>query len=221
MEIINKVQKDVMTIFSRVSGREHFYLTGGTSLAYFYLRHRKSNDLDFFTADEDIITPFSHQLEQALKNQKMDTRRQRGIDSFVELLVNSAGQTTIVHLAYDAGFRIEETRVFAEHPGLKVDSLIDIAVNKLLALFGRATLRDFIDVYFLVKEAGFTPDDLITKAKIKDPGFDLYWLAVALERINSFKKDSSEMLLLVKPVDFKEMVGFFNIWRMDIAKKLL
>jgi len=54
-----------------------------------------------------------------------------------------------------------------------VDSLVDIASNKLLALFGRATLRDFIDIYFLIKKGFFTGEELIEKAKKKDPGFDL------------------------------------------------
>ena len=33
---------------------EHFYLTGGTALAEFYLQHRVSEDLDFFTKDPII-----------------------------------------------------------------------------------------------------------------------------------------------------------------------
>ena len=32
----------------------------------------------------------------------------------------------------------------------------DIASNKLLALFGRATLRDFVDVYFLTQKKYFS-----------------------------------------------------------------
>lgn len=28
---------------------DNFFLTGGTALAVFYLHHRRSNDLDFFT----------------------------------------------------------------------------------------------------------------------------------------------------------------------------
>ena len=221
MGIINNVQKEILAAFATVLDSKNFYLTGETALAYFYLHHRKSNDLDFFTADEAIILPFSYQLEQALMAQKIKVQRHRAIHSFVELLVDHKGETTIIHLAYDAVFRFEDTRGFPEYPGLRVDNLTDIAVNKLLALFGRATLRDFIDVYFLIKEAGFTPNGLMEKAKIKDPGFDLYWLAIALERINTFEEGSSENLLLIKPVNFKEIVSFFNQWRKDITKQLI
>lgn len=230
MEILNKVQKKVLGAFGSILDSEHFYLTGGTALSYFYLKHRKSNDLDFFTTNEELITPFSYRLEKTLiKDKGMAVQRQRGMHSFVELLVNPVGgqflnrkveETTIIHLAQEATFRFEKTREFPEYPKLKVDSLLDIALNKLLALFGRAILRDFIDVYFLVKRAKFNPEELMDKAKIKDPGFDLYWLGVALERINTFKDDSPEMLLLLEPVDFKDLLSFFKQWREKIRGQL-
>lgn len=221
MAIISGIQQDVLTEFTRVLDYEHFYLTGGTALAYFYLRHRRSNDLDFFTADEEIILPFSYHLEEMLRTKTMTIQRQRGLGSFVELLVEKDKETTIIHLACDSAYRLEQTREFPEFPRLKVDSLMDIAANKLLALFGRATLRDFIDVYFLSKKAKFTQQGLMDKAKLKDPGFDLYWLGVALERINTFKDDSTEMLLLTARIDFKEMFVFFNQWRDKLTKELL
>ncbi len=221
MEIINNTQKEILGVFCKVSDSEHFYLSGGTALAYFYLKHRRSNDLDFFTTEEELVLPLSYHLEEALRAKKMDIQRHREVHSFVELLAKMQDETTIVHLGCDAAFRLEQVKEFSEHPGLKIDSLVDIAANKLLALFGRATLRDFIDVYFLVKQAKFLPEDLMNKAKLKDPGFDLYWLGVALERINTFKDNSPEMLLLVEPVDFKEMLAFFNSWRQKINKELL
>lgn len=221
MGIISDIQQEVLAGFSGVLDHEHFYLTGGTALAYFYLRHRKSNDLGFFTADEEILLPFSYHLEEILKTKTTGVQRQRGFASFVELLVEKDKETTIIHLACDSAYRLEQTKEFPEFPGLRIDSLKDIAANKLLALFGRATLRDFIDVYFLSKKAKFTQQGLMEKAKLKDPGFDLYWLGVALERINTFKDDSPEMLLLAEPVDFREMATFFNQWRDKLTKELL
>ena len=102
---------------------------------------------------------------------------------------------------------------------LNGDSLRDIAANKLLTVFGRANLRDFVDVYFLVKEK-FTKKELIEDATKKDPGFDLYWLGTAMERINEFSDDSAEMLLLVKQCPIDELQGFFNEWRREIFKKV-
>ena len=33
---------------------ERFYLTGGTALAEFYLKHRLSEDIDLFTEEEEV-----------------------------------------------------------------------------------------------------------------------------------------------------------------------
>ena len=130
------------------------------------------------------------------------------------------GETTLIHLALDSAFRFEPARIFPGYPDLKVDGLTDIASNKLLALFGRAALRDFIDVYFLLQDRRFSREQLAEAARQKDPGFDLYWLGVAFERIHTFPADSPDMLLLLQPVKFKELENFFDKWRQEIAREL-
>ncbi len=219
MEILERVQKEVLNCLREIPEANTFYLTGGTALSAFYLQHRKSNDLDFFTSTEELILPFSFKIEQALKVKGFKTERARGFRSFVELFVHSHVGSTVIHIALDSPFRFEHPRDVEDFPGLKIDSLIDIASNKLLALFGRATLRDFVDVYFLIKER-LTKSELTEKAKIKDPGFDLYWLGVAFDRINEFSDDSPEMLLLIKPCSIQELKRFFNEWRWEIYREI-
>ncbi|MFH1768341.1 MAG: nucleotidyl transferase AbiEii/AbiGii toxin family protein [Candidatus Omnitrophota bacterium] len=220
MEIISPLQKEILRLFTDISDNQYFYLTGGTALSYFYLRHRRSDDLDFFTPTEELISPFSFRMEGTLKKKGILIKRQRGLHSFVELLAEQNNKKTIVHLACDCPCRLETINEFPEFPGLKVDSLMDIAANKLLALFGRAALRDFVDVYFLIKRKVITADDLIKKAKSKDAGLDLYWLGVAFERINTFDKSSTDMLLLTEPLDFKSLLDFYDDWRKEITQKL-
>lgn len=221
MEIINKAQETILTRFCDIIDSKEFYLTGGTALSLFYLKHRKSNDLDFFTNNPELILPFSYNLEEGLKKINCATQRQRGLHSFVELMVTKNNDSTIIHLAQDAPYRIEPLKQFPQYPKLNVDSLTDIAANKLLALFGRAALRDFIDVYFLINKKYVDFQEMVSNAKQKDPGFDLYWLGVALERINTFKDGSSEMLLLLEKVDYSQMLSFFNQWREKITKELM
>ena len=209
-----------MQHFGEVKDSDQFYLTGGTALAYFYLKHRQSNDLDFFTSTEEIIDPFSRQLEKHLVAQGFETKRQRSFHSFVEFIVSLRGETTVIHLALDSAFRFEPTKESSDFPRLRIDNLTDIASNKLLALFGRASLRDFIDVYFLVQKKHFSKKKLVEAAVRKDPGFDLYWLGVAFERIHTFNLDSPDMLLLLQPVKLKELEDFFDEWRREISKEL-
>ncbi len=220
MEVLSKIQKDILRMFGRFPDSGQFYLTGGTALAHFYLRHRRSNDLDFFTATPEIVNTFGHHVQTALEGNGIHVKWSRAMNSFVELVVSRENESTIIQFAQDAAFHLEAKNEFPDYPGLKVDSLVDIAANKLLALFGRAMPRDFVDVYFLVQKTGFAPQDLIANAQKKDPGFDLYWLGVAFERIKIIGPSSPDILLLIEPLEFKELESFFEKWRQEIAAEL-
>lgn len=221
MDVMTNVQKAILQAVPQIPDGAQFYLTGGTALAHFYLRHRQSKDLDFFTTVEELILPFGNHLETILKRGGMTVTRQRGFKSFIELVVTRSAESTLIHIALDAPFRFEPVQEFPDYPGVKIDSLIDMATNKLLALFGRATLRDFIDVYYLLSEGKFSRDELIAKAKQKDPGFDTYWLGVAMERIKAYPPNSADMLLMLKQLDFNQLALFFEEWRTQISKGLV
>ncbi|MDZ7361711.1 MAG: nucleotidyl transferase AbiEii/AbiGii toxin family protein [candidate division KSB1 bacterium] len=47
--ILTPLQRRFLDAFSRTELTKDFFLTGGTTLAHFYLQHRFSEDLDFFT----------------------------------------------------------------------------------------------------------------------------------------------------------------------------
>lgn len=55
MEILTPFQKELLKAIGDSKLADNFYLTGGTALAAFYLQHRYSEDLDFFTADPKMI----------------------------------------------------------------------------------------------------------------------------------------------------------------------
>ena len=220
MPVINPLQERCLRIFPSVDGSGEFYLTGGTALAHFYLQHRKSEDLDFFTSVEGLIPSFSKLLVEQLCQRGLSAKIQRGFHSFSEILVSLNNETTIIHLAQDAVFRFEPVCEVTEFPGLKVDPLKDIASNKLLALFGRAALRDFIDVYWLIQGGYFSKEQLIDFAKQKDPGLDLYWLGVAFAQISDYEQSFSDLTMLFKPVTFDVLSQFFTQWRDCIIKKL-
>lgn len=219
LEILDNIQRKILTSVCKIPELEFFYLTGGTALSAFYLYHRKSHDLDFFTSEEELIPSISHKIADHLGKEGFEVEKTRGLHSFTELAVSSPDDSTIIHIALDSPYRLEELQQSKDYEGLKIDSLRDLAANKLLTVFGRANLRDFVDVYFLVKEK-FGKKELIEDATKKDPGFDLYWLGTAMERINEFSDDSAEMLLLLKPCPFDELQGFFNKWKREIFKEV-
>ena len=219
MEILTGLQRKILNLFGTLPDNEAFYLTGGTALSAFYLKHRQSYDLDFFTSVEGLILPFSQKLEALLKKEELGVERLRGFQSFVELSVSSLNETTAIHFALDFPFRFEQPSAAAEFPAIKIDSLLDIATNKVLALFGRAALRDFVDVYFLLRDH-FAKTELLEKSALKDPGFDVYWLGVSLERMNDFSEDSADMHLLTRPCSLQDLREFFAAWRKEIVENI-
>lgn len=83
-------------------------------------------------------------MAETLKKPGFTIERTRGFQSFVELPVSSPEESTVLHIAPGSPFRFEQPADSKEFPRLKIDSLIDIATNKLLTFFGRAALRDFV-----------------------------------------------------------------------------
>ena len=47
---------------------EQFFLTGGTALSVFYLHHRRSNDLDFFTLKQTDLSEIDFGIKTIGKN---------------------------------------------------------------------------------------------------------------------------------------------------------
>lgn len=116
-----------------------FYLGGGTAVAL-YLGHRRSDDLDFFTACEFDTFRMADELSDidgfSLAGQEPGT-----LHCFIKDV-----KTSFFYYPYPL---LEKTRTYKK---VKLASLTDLALMKLIALVQRGTKRDFIDLYFLDKE---------------------------------------------------------------------
>lgn len=186
--ILRPLQVDILRAFARLPDSDKFYLTGGTALAEFYFGHRHSFDLDLFTGVAGLVLPFSRTFEAMLPSKLAEGTSVaviRRFESLVEFEIKNAQDEIRVQLAMDSPFRFN-TPEMSEY-GVFVNNLEDITVDKLLAYFGRAEARDAVDLYFILKE--FDIQILIERAKKKDTGFDLYWMAVALEKVTQLPDD--------------------------------
>lgn len=69
--ILTKKQKLTLKLISKTELAQSFYFSGGTALAYYYLQHRRSEDLDFFNENEfnpQDISIILKSLQKKLKN---------------------------------------------------------------------------------------------------------------------------------------------------------
>lgn len=195
-------QVAILKAFVEIPDSHHFFLTGGTALAEFYLGHRRSFDLDLFTGEGGLVYHFSRLLENRLSSAGLEVQPVRRLESFAEFIIKAGGEEVRVQLAYDSPSRFHPPE---ETPLGKVNDFVDLAVDKFLAFFGRAEPRDAVDLFFLLKEA--TLEELMELAPKKDSGFDPYWLALAFQRIQEFPDESErwpvEMVVAWDPREIK------------------
>lgn len=147
---------------------QSFFLTGGTALAVFYLHHRVSDDLDFFTlAPLDLA-----ELDFWIRAQWTEacSKIKEG-PNFLSFLIAETKVEFVINPLSNTDYRA--TAEFENGRRLQVDNLKNIISNKLGAIVSRQEPKDFVDFYFLVERY---PDlDLeatYQDAKRKDAIFD-------------------------------------------------
>ena len=153
--ILLSLQKKFVRAFATLPDQEQFYLTGGTALAEFYLGHRISYDLDFFTSEEALIVPFSHQVAALSTRYDFDVSVVRRFATYVEFKVVMEDEDLKVDLALDSPFRFAPL-VLSDY-GVWVNPFEDLCVDKLLAYYGRAEPRDAVDLYFILQQVRIDP----------------------------------------------------------------
>jgi predicted nucleotidyltransferase component of viral defense system len=136
-----------------------FYLTGGTALSEFYLQHRLSEDLDFFS-------------ESNINEAKIDKFISYASDKLGAKIVKETHMAILIYkLSFDKGeiLKIDfanrpfkELETGTKFKNLKIASLWDIVVDKFYTILHRTTARDFIDLYFGIKEVGCDTQQLVS-----------------------------------------------------------
>ena len=211
--VLSQNQKDILDVISKDKMIcDNFYLTGGTALAEFYLQHRLSEDLDFFSENEfesQDISVFLKKIKKEAKIKKVEFQQSFNRNLFFLDLTD--GDKIKTEFTYFPFVRIEKKEKIGN---LFIDSLLDIAVNKVFTIYQKPRARDFIDLYFILqKDKNLSLDDLIKKAQIKfDNYLDPILLGAQYLKVTELK-DFPKML-----VDVKETVwqNFF----INEAKKL-
>ncbi len=192
--------------------REHFYFTGGTALAAFYLRHRLSEDIDLFIENAEVplhfVASFIKKAQKELGIQKTDYTNFLGLHSFQ--LYFSKTNILKVDFNYYPFPRIEKGM---KYKNIEVDSVLDIAVNKVHTIAMKPRARDFIDIYFIIKEKGYEFNDLLKKAKVK---FDWHIDPLQLGSRLLMAKEVKDYPRMIKNISPREWQKFF----FEKAKKL-
>ena len=176
--------KVLRAFFAREKG---FFLSGGGALAGFYLGHRPTDDLDFFTADRLAFERGRYVLSDVARaiGAQIDVRQDT--PAFQRFVLSAEEGGLVVDLVCDQTFQLRPNK--PELDGIRVDPPEEILANKLTALVGRAEERDLVDVLFL-ERAGWRVEEALTAALQKDGGCTpatLAWILSEMEVADSVK----------------------------------
>lgn len=182
--------------------RSKFYFTGGTALSSVYLQHRDSEDLDLFSSEK-----FDNQIIFALMQEWADKHNFTFEARFVEV-------TYIFNLTFKNGIKLKIDFSYYPYQRLKkgtnindldVDSELDIAVNKLLVVSQRNEIKDFVDLYFLLKK--FTVWDLMEGVNKKfKTKIDPFLIGSDFLKIEDFEY----LPKMIKPLKLEDLKSFFG-----------
>ncbi len=209
-EWLTPLQADFLARFFAADVGQHFFLTGGTALAAFYLHHRLSVDVDLFTLDDLALREADVLIPQLAIDLGCRIGRARRTEHFSEFLLEpGSGEPLKIDLVRDFGPQYGE---YLKVEGVVVDSVENIGANKLTAILGRTEPKDFVDLYFILR-TGYDFDDLLAEARKKDLGLQPFFMAGALLQVRNFR----HLPVTTPPLTLSELQAFI----IPLADRLL
>lgn len=179
--ILTAQQIELLPLIKEFS--KEFYLVGGTAIAL-YIGHRRSIDFDLFT-------------QQEIKRRRTKRLIEKHQFAVTEVLYEASEQLHLV--VNDVKLTFFQFPHAVEHPIkfeniIQLPSLLDLAAMKAYALGGRAKWKDYVDLYFLLKDH-FRLQEISAHAK------------KMFERFFN-EKLFREQLAYFEDIDYREQVEF-------------
>lgn len=202
--ILSENRKKVLSSF--VFWKNEFYLAGGTGLAL-QIGHRDSVDFDFFSNN-----PFdpNKMIERLSKIFGQNLLKVTQIEkNTLSILLNS--EIKISFMTYD--YPLLEPLISTEY--LNIASISDIACMKLSTIMQRSALKDYVDLYEIMKI--YSLEQLILFAKKKYPMIDSTVILKSL----SYLEDIIDEPLIYKNEKLKPSLDVLKQFFQDEVKKYI
>ncbi len=138
------------------------YLAGGTAV-YFYLHHRVSIDLDFFSESDFNPEKLLFKLQQHIENVSLEVMED---STLIAYLTKNKTKFSMFHLPYPL---IQDVNHRSLSPGIEcpLASLEDIAAMKCIAIAQRGSAKDFFDLYAIINYKNIQFNDIFKLVKQK------------------------------------------------------
>ncbi len=195
--------------------RSHFYLSGGTALSSWYLHHRESFDLDFFTCepfDDERITRWVKANREAIGYRLVH------IDEDFGFLIVTFRYPDDTFLKIDfhryTDRRLKKGLIWG---GMDIDSLYDIAVNKVETVSSVPRSRDYVDLYCILQRSSLKLNDVV-----RDVGKKFSAQVDPLQLAKNFLKvvECIDLPRMLIPFDRKDMDTFYATLARSLKKEV-
>ncbi len=193
-----------------------FYLTGGTALSRFHYQHRFSDDLDFFYDGYSYPKEnfnFSYR-EIIYKLEKIFDKIEVTIDGefFKRLFVNHDNISLKLEFIYENFKTIGDKK---KVKNLSIYSKKNICANKIGTVLDRRSVKDFIDLFYLLKEIDLK--DAIKWSELKRVPPDYEGLMIAVGDLTRNPHSLEGGALIIKPLDNIDFLDFTR----ELIKELM
>lgn len=207
-EVLTSEQKAVIQMISQERRLDQYYLSGGTALSAYHFHHRFSEDLDFFTFEEPDVTflhLFAGRIEKELKTKEFRFKRLYDRNLFFFPL---KGEELKMEFTL---YPFPSLKKPLKKNGISIDSLPDLAANKLFTILERFDPKDYVDLYFIFQQ--FSLAELRKNVQKKfSMNIDPIFLGSLFFRVRGIEA----LPKMIKPITIDELKDFFE----GLCKKL-
>ncbi len=211
------LQDDVMEVFD--NNNPAFYLTGGTALSRFHYHHRFSDDLDFFYDGFNFpkenfnfyYREVVSKLEKAFPSGNLEVTLEG--EFFKRIFLKRDEVTLKIEFIFEQFRTVGEKTRFK---GVPVDSKQNICANKIGTVMDRRAVKDFIDLYYLLKEISL--EDAVGWSEIKKVPPDYEGLMMGVGDLLEHPERLEGTALLCKPLEQDEFTLFTKKLLGDLFK---
>jgi hypothetical protein len=192
-EILNNNQTELLDLVAQFN--REFYLVGGTAIAL-YLGHRRSIDFDLFKS-----TPFnSKKILDKIQKKNIAYHVTRRVSEQLNLSINNVKLTF-----FEYPYPIIAENKFENY--IKIPTLLDLAAMKAFALGRRSKWKDYVDLYFIIKNNYSIPEISRRSEQIFTDQFSEKLFRAQLSYYADIDYDE-EVEYMIDTVDEKEIKDF-------------
>lgn len=169
------------------------YLAGGTAV-YLYLRHRLSVDFDFFTSSQFTAELFLAKMKRDFDEVIVESLEQ---DTLIIFVSPEKIKFSLFHYPYPL-LSPPVAMPIGEGLTCPLASLRDIAAMKAVAINQRGSIKDFIDLFYILRETGLDFDGISSLAIKKyglSPHYD-YHLRTSFVYFDDAERELDQIVML-------------------------